>query len=194
MVNLTTKERARSTTQIIFPDVIRLTIDSPLGKLTAFSDGRTGWTSSALGLDDHLPDWQVRASRQDLFRQLESLLQSDHNADAKIEFVGRGKVEAHPASILKISSTAGPIQIWIDTNSGDVLEMEYQRVVARGSGPTVEDFFTDYRWVKKTIRLPFHIHTLSDGKPYMDTEVVEVTYNRGLQTQALSQKPMSQNP
>ena len=190
MVNLDTKEHARSTSEIIFPNVVRLTTDGPLGELVAFSDGDSGWASSAMGLDDRLPDWQIKASRQDLFRQLETLMQSDGNPDRKVEFVERGKVEDRPADILKISSaTAGSVRVWIDAGSGDLLELEYQRIVGRGSGPLVTDFFSDYQWVNKTIRIPFRIHTLSDGQPYMDTEVVRVEYNKGLKGDVLSKKP-----
>ena len=190
MVNLATKERAQATSEVIFPDVIRLTSDSPFGELIAFSDSHSAWASSGLGLDERLPEWQIKASRQDLFRQLETLLQSDRNPDRKVELTERGKVEDRPADILKISSSAaGTIRLWVDAVSGDLLELEYQRVVAGGSGPLVTDFFSDYRWVNKTIRIPFHIHTLSDGQPYMDTEVVRVEYNRGLKSETLSQKP-----
>jgi hypothetical protein len=190
MVNLTSKERAQATSEIIFPDVIRLTSDSPFGELIAFSDSHSAWASSALGLDERLPDWQIKASRQDLFRQLETLLQSDRNPDRKLEFTERSKVDDRPADILKISSgVAGTVRLWVDAVSGDLLELEYQRVVARGSGSLVTDFFSDYRWVNKTIRVPFRIHTLSDGQPYMDTDVVGVEYNRGLKAETLSQKP-----
>jgi hypothetical protein len=192
MVNLATQAKARATSQIIFPDVIRLTTDSPFGDLVAFSDGQAAWSSSPLGMDEQLPDWQVKASRQDLFRQLESLLQSDQNPGRKVEFAERGKVDARPADILRISSaSAGTVRVWIDVASGDPLEMEYQRVVVRGAGPMVTDFFSDYRWVNKTVRVPFHIHTLSDGQPYMDTQVLHVEYNRGLKLEVLSQKPAS---
>ena len=192
MVNLTTKEKARSTSQIIFPDIIRLTTDSPFGQLIAFSDGQSAWESSSFGSDNRLPDWQIKASRQDLFRQLETLLQSDRNPDRKIEFAERDKVQGRAADILKITSAAaGTVRIWIDVASGDLLEMEYQRVVVRGAGPIITDFFSDYRWVNKTIRVPFHIHTLSDGQPYMDTAVVRAEYNKGLTADVLNQKPQA---
>lgn len=190
MVNLATPAKARATSQIIFPDVIRLTTESAFGEIIAFSDGQAAWSSSALGMDERLPDWQIKASRQDLFRQLESLLQSDRNPDRKVEFEEHGKVDAKPADILKISSaSAGTVRVWIDVASGDVLEMEYQRVVVRGAGPMVTDFFSDYRWVNKRARVPFHIHTLSDGQPYMDTQVLHAEYNRGLKLEALTRKP-----
>jgi hypothetical protein len=192
MVNLTTKGKARSTSQIIFPDVIRLTTDSPFGQLIAFCDGQAAWESSSFGSDNRLPDWQIKASRQDLFRQLESLVQSDRNPERKIEFVERGKVNGRPADILKISSAStGTVRVWVDAASGNLLEMEYQRVVARGEGPLVTDFFSEYRWVNKTVRVPFHIHTLSDGQPYMDTQVLHADYNGGLKVEVLNQKPPS---
>ncbi len=190
MVNLATKETARSTSQIIFPDVIRLSSDSPFGQIIAFCDGQTAWESSPLGIDNRLPNWQIKASRQDLYRQLESLLLSDQDPDRKVEAAERGKVNGWPADSLKISSaSAGTVRIWVDAGSGDLLEMEYQRVVAKGEGPLIDEFYSDYRWVNKTVRVPFHIHTLSDGEPYMDTEIVRAEYNKGLKADVLAQKP-----
>jgi len=192
MLNLASKEKARTTSQIIFPDVIRLSTESPLGEVTAFSDGQSAWASFALGTDDRLPEWQMKASRQDLFRQLESLLQSDRLAGRKVEFAEHGQVEKKAADILKISSpSSGSVRLWVDAASGDVLELEYQRVVARGEGPLVTDFYSDYRWVNKTVRVPFHTHTISDGQPYMDTQVLRADYNRGLKVEVLNQKPQS---
>jgi len=190
MLNLAADGRAQATSQIIFPNVLRLTTDSPLGEITAFSDGHTGWVSSGMGVDDHLPDWQTKAARQDLFRQIESLLLSDRDLDRKVEFVEHGQVEARPASVLQVSSqTAGIIRLWIDDATGDLLKIEYRRMVPRGTGPLVTDFFSDYRWVKKTLRIPFYVHTLSDGQPYMDLRILRVEYNRGLQAETLGQKP-----
>ncbi len=190
MLNLAADGRAKATFQIVFPNVIRLTTDSPLGEITAFSDGKTAWASSAFGSDDHLPEWQIKAARQDLFRQVESLLQSDRDPDKKIEFVEHSQIESRPAGVLQISSAVtGTIRIWIDDASGDLLQVEYRRIVANGSGPRVTDFFSDYRWVNKTLRVPFHIHTLSDGQPYMDTQVLRAEYNHGLQAEVLGRKP-----
>jgi hypothetical protein len=190
MLNLAADGRARATWQIIFPNVLCLTTDSPLGEITAFSNGQAGWVSSGMGVDDHLPDWQIRAAPQDLFRQIESLLQSDRDPDKKLEFIEHGQVDARPASVLQVTSlAAGIIRLWIDDASGDLLKIEYRRVVARGTGPLVTDFFSDYRWVKKTLRIPFYIHTLSDGQPYMDMRILRVEYNRGLQAETLGQKP-----
>lgn len=189
MVNLAADGRAKATFEIVFPNAIRLTTDSPLGEVTAFSDGKTAWASSVLGVDEALPEWQVRAARQDLFRQLEFLLQSDRDPDKKVEFVERSQVEARPADVIQITSgVAGTIRFWIDVASGDVLELEYRRIVARGTGPVVADFFSDYRWVNNTLRIPFHTHTLSDGQPYMDTRVLRAEYNRGLRAEVLGQK------
>lgn len=192
MVSLAADGKAQATFEIVFPNVIRLTTDSPLGKVTAFSDGKTAWAASSLGIDQALPEWQIKASRQDLFRQLESLLQSDRDPDKKVEFVEDSKVEERPANVLQISSpVAGSIRLWVDVASGDVRKIEYRRIVARGTGPVVTDFFSDYRWVDKTLRVPFYIHTVSDGQPYMDTRVLRAEYNRDLQAEILGQKPPS---
>jgi hypothetical protein len=187
--------KAQETVQIIFPTTIRLTTESDLGEITAFFDGTTGWCQTQWGIDDPLPQWQTRAAQQDLFRQLESLLQSNHDPERTVEFVERGEVDAKPADVLQVSSQqGGAIRLWIDVASGDVLKLEYPRLVPRGKGPVASDFFSDYRWVGQVVRVPFKIRSLADGEPYMDTIVTRIEYNKGIRPEDLARKDSVKAP
>jgi hypothetical protein len=187
LLELTQKSKARETVQIVPPDAIRLTTESDAGKVVAFCDDKTSWAESEdFGLDDHLPNWQLKAAQQDLFRELVFLLQSDHDPSRTVRFVKTEVVEGKSADVIEISAErGGTVRLWIDTKSGDVAELQYPRIVQRGEGPLVSDFFSDYRLIHDKLRVPFKIHTLTDGQPYMDTAVVQIQYNTGLRVENL---------
>jgi len=178
---------ARQTVEIILPDTIRLTNTAGAAEITAFFDGISGWIKSPWGVDNLLPPWQRTAAEQDLMRQLESLLQSDHDNRKTVEFVESAAVGDRMANVLKISTpVAGNVRLAIDAVSCDSLRLEYTRIGPRGPGPLITDFYSDYRKLPNGLRMPFRIRTLSDGKPYMETVVTSVEYNRGLRAEALS--------
>lgn len=195
MVQLSTEAKATETIQILIPDSIRLATKSDLGETLSFCDGKSGWSWTEYGMDDSIAAWQIKAAQQDVFRQLEFLVQSDRDPERTVEFVERANVEGKAADVLQISSSVGAVRLWIDAISGDVVELEYPRIVPSGQGALVIDFYHDYRRVEKGLRIPFKVHTLTDGQPYMDTTVKHVEYNNGLRLEALSRKdvPKSRN-
>jgi hypothetical protein len=187
MVELSSGATAEETIQILFPRSIRLSMVSGLGDTISYCDGEKGWAVSDLGVDESIAEWQVQAARQDVLRQLEFLVQSDRYSDRSVDFVNRGEIAGRAADELQIKPTEGdPVFLWIDVASGDVLKLEYPRVVPRGKGPLVTDFYTDYRSAGRSFRIPYKIHTDSDGKPYMDTVVQQIEYNKGLRMEDLA--------
>jgi len=192
LTDLASGAEAQETLQLLSSGAIRLEAASPLGETTSFYGGKTAWSVTEIGLDTSLPEWQLKAARQDLFRQLEFLVQSDHDPERSVEFVESDQVAGRAADVIEISSPeAGKVRLWIDSASGDVVKGEYPRIVSRGVGPRVTDFYSDYQWVDKLVRIPVKTHTLSDGQPYIDTIVVNSKYNQGLRAEDM-QKPPSQ--
>jgi len=189
MVEIASGSKASETVDVIFPNMIRLTQHFDNKEVSAYFDGIAGWIKSPWGSDDVIPTWQRDAAGQELMRQLELLLQSDRNSQNKIEYVKATRIGDKQADVLDISSPAGgKIRVSIDSASGDVLALEYPRIGPRGPVATVTDFYSDYRKLSNGVRMPFKIHTLADGAPYMDTEVSNVTYNQGLRASVLSRK------
>ena len=189
MVASATGSKARQTVEIIFPRTIRLTNTVETTEITAFFDGVSGWIKSPWGVDDPLPAWQRTAAQQDVGRQLESLLQSDHDSRKTVEYLGSSEAGGNMADVLSISAPgAGAIRLVIDVETGDPLRLEYHRIGPRGPGPLITDFYSDYRKVAFGLRIPFRVRTLSDGKPYMETVITSIEYNRGLRSEVLGRR------
>jgi zinc protease len=181
--------KPRQVLRIITPRVIHLMSEMGPGmKITAFFDGTRSWATSPWGTDDPLPAWQAQAAAQDLFRQLELLLLSDRDPERTLDSFERTEVQGKPAESVRIvDKNAGEVKLWVDAASGEPLQIEYRRIVARGQAPVVIDRFSDFRDVGG-IRTPFKISTVSDGVPYMDTTVAKVEYNTGLTLADLAKK------
>jgi hypothetical protein len=172
--------KASETVEVILPSTIRLTQHFENMEVSAFFDGITGW---------FLPSWQRDAAAQELMRQLEVLLQSDRDGRNTIEYVKSGKVEEKAVDVLDISSpTGGKLRLTIDSASGEALALEYPHIGPRGPVETYAEFYSDYRKLSNGVRVPFKIRTLSDGRPYMETEVGSVRYNLGLRSNVLGRK------
>ena len=189
MVASATGSKARQTVEIIFPRTIRLTNTVETTEITAFFDGVSGWIKSPWGVDDPLPPWQRTAAQQDLARQLECVLQSDRDGRKTVEFAEFSKVGEKMADVLKISVPAGgAMRLAIDSESGDPIRLEYHRIGPQGPGPLITDFYGDYRKTPYGLRMPFQVRTLSDGKPYMETVITSIEYNRGLRSDVLGRR------
>ncbi len=189
MVELGTGSRAAQTVQVICPRTILLTNHVEEYEIAAFFDGIGGWIKSPWGDDNIVPPWQRDAAEQELMRQWELLLQSDRDSRKTVAYVKSAKVGDKSADVLSVSTAAGgTVTISIDSATGDVLTLEYPRIGPRGPLATVTDYFSDYRKAANGLRVPFKIHTLSGGQPYMDTTVVSLEYNRGLRAEVLGRK------
>lgn len=138
--------------------------------------------------EQEYPAWQAKAAAQDLVRQLEFLLLSDRDPERTLDSFQRTEVQGKPAESVRIvDKHVGEVKLFIDAASGEPLQLEYRRILARGQGPVVTDRFSDFRDVGG-MRTPFKISSFSDGVPYMDTAVEKVEYNTGLTLADLARK------
>jgi hypothetical protein len=175
--------------RLLPPNAIRQTSILGPNEIVAFSDGTRGWVKSPWGLDLTLPEWQLRAARQDVARQLEILVLADRDPTIRLDLVGADEVDGIPAAILRIFADQDrDLKLWQDAASGLPLKLEYRRIGPRGYGETVEDRFEDYRDVDG-LRVPFLITTRTNGEAYMQAKVLRLTYNSGLQPEELSRPP-----
>jgi hypothetical protein len=138
-------------------------------------------------MDDPLPDGQVRAARQDLFRQLETLVLANEDPAVVLEILMPEKAAGRDATVVRIFRDEDcDVMLWLDTKTGLPIRLQYPRVKPKGLGEIVEDVYDDYRIVNG-LRAPFRIVTSTDGQPYMETMVVTVAYNTGLKARELAE-------
>lgn len=188
MTQAATGATAGQRIEIVYPSSIRLTSRVANVDIVAFCCDGQSWAQFPMGTEDPLPDWQQTAALQDILRQLESLLLSGETSGRKVEYEKSEEVDSRLADVLVITDEkAGPVRLWVDRLSGEPLRLSYQRITPSGRGPMVTDLFSDYRPAGK-LRLPFKITSLTDGDPYMETVVEEVTYNTGLTVEALAKR------
>ncbi len=177
---------ARQTVQIVFPRTLRYTNSVGQTEVSAFFDGSAGWVKSPWGFDRSLPDWQTKAAEQDIFRQIEGLLRSDRNLERTVAFVESREVHGQAADGIEIrDKRAGVVRLWIHASSGDPVALQYHRITARGEAGEVVEYFRDFKETSG-VRTPRRISTRIDGKPYMETVVLDVAYNTGLKTETLA--------
>jgi hypothetical protein len=188
MVESATGSKASETVEAIFPGTIRLTQKFDGNEVTAFCDGLTGWVKAPWDTENLLPSWQRDAAQQELLRQLEYLLVSDRDSHKTIAYV-KSVSGDRPGDVLDISAPAGgSVRVTIDSASGEVIAVEYKRIGPRGPQAAITDLYSDYRTTANGLRVPFKIRTVADGKPYMESVVTDVTYNRGLRPEVLGRK------
>ncbi|HLY17461.1 MAG TPA: hypothetical protein VKR61_09560 [Bryobacteraceae bacterium] len=185
MMEKATGAKASRTVEVIMPRTVRLTDHTEGGEISACFDGLSGWIKSPWGLEEMLPPWQRDAAEQELLRQPEKFLLSDRDG-AQVEYVKSGKVGEKSTDVLDITTAAGAkVRLAIDSASGDILTLEYERIGPRGPVAKITDSFRDYRSTAGGARTPFKMSTLSDGQPYMETTVLKLEYNRGLRADVL---------
>jgi hypothetical protein len=177
--------KADRTLQIVPPSIIlqRDLLAGAMG-IQAFFDGESGVIRSQWGLDA-LPDWQLAAARQDVFRQLETLLLSDRMPSRTVSFVDRQKLDKGDADVVEIAEGEQmKVRLWIDAGSGELRKMSYPQMTTRGEGPPREDLYDDPVEFDG-VRLPSRITTVQQGAPVMEILVKNVRYNTGLDAAAL---------
>lgn len=179
----------KQTMEVSLPSAIRQTNYIGPREIVAFSDGTRGWVKSPWGLDEGLPEWQLRAARQDLFRQLETLVLRNEDPGVHLEVVGSDTIGTRDFVVLRVFLDEDrDVKLWQDVSTGLPSKLEYRRVGLRGLGETVVDTFEEYREVGG-LRMPSLIRTSANGEPYMQAAVVEIAYNTGLTAEALARVP-----
>ena len=173
------------TTQIIVPDVFRQENRMPLGAMTLFLQGDTGWMNSPQG-QGPMPGPQVKEMRSTLFRMRETLLLSASHAGRKVNFVQQDEVDGKTADVIEISSTdSGSIRLWVESENSVVVKSIHQRSSGEGGPAEVEQIYSDYREVDG-IRMPFKTQVNQGGKEVATLTLTEVIYNSGLDVETLS--------
>ncbi|HZL57233.1 MAG TPA: insulinase family protein, partial [Bryobacteraceae bacterium] len=169
--------KATQTTQWLTPSYFRQENVLPFGKITTYSDGKTGWAATPQGVVP-VPDAQMKQVRFETFRMWPTLMLSDRDADRVVTAAGNGKVE--------ISDKDGhSVLLSFDSQTG---LPESETYAAPGSAGDVIEAYSDWR-DEGGIKLPHRITLIQDGHHYADVTVSGVTVNQHLTAEQLSKKP-----
>jgi hypothetical protein len=166
--------------QRIFPDTLRQEQKLPFGEIDVFSDGKTGWIRNPQGLGPLSPP-VAQQIRQDMFRNVLSLVLSDGSADRKLSGVDDHTVD--------ISNAAGDqARLTIDPATGLPSKISYMTSPMAGPASEVVETYTAWKAVNE-VMLPFEYVIEQAGKKSVEGKISSYRINSGLKVEDLSKKP-----
>jgi len=154
----------------------RVEQELPFGKVTVYTDGKSGWLASPQGTQA-LPDAVLKQVGGEMFRRLNSLLLSDRDPERTVNAVG--------PDVIEISDQQGhSVRVQLDPSSGLPVKTTY-----RGQqGADSEDTYSEWKEVGG-VKLPHKTVTTQGGKRMAESKIAEIRINSGITAEELSQKP-----
>jgi len=163
----------------VAPGYIRQDVELPFGKMSSYTDGKTGWLQTPQGMLP-MPAEVLKQAQGELFRDLLHVLIADRDASLQVNATGKNTIE--------ISSRDGKnVRIEFDESTGLPAREVYQEAGQKGPAE-VQEAFSDWREVDG-LKVPFKILVQQGGKPFGDLTVQEYKFNTGMKPEELSQKP-----
>ena len=168
--------KMKQTNQYLAPSIFRQEQEiPPVGKITAFTDGKTGWMATPQGIQN-MPGEILKQAQGESFRQMESLALSGRD--------GSRTVNALDDHTVQISSSDGQsVKLELDPATG----LPAKETYTQGPAAVVETF-SDWRDAGG-VRMPYKIVIEQNGRKLGDVTVSEYRFNTGLKAEDLSKKP-----
>jgi zinc protease len=164
----------------LLPGVFRQENTLPFGKLTAYTDGKTGWLTSPQG-KMALSGPQLKQAQGELFRSYFSLLLSDRDPGRTVALAGDNR--------LKISDSNGnSVELKIDPATKLISTISYLQEQPSSQPMSINMDFSDYRFVDD-IKVPFKYAATQNGKDMSETTVSDCKLNSGLKLEDLAKQP-----
>jgi hypothetical protein len=171
------KQRAKR----IFPNVLRQEQELPFGKIDVFSDGEAGWIKTPQGLAPILPPPVAQQIRQEVFRNILSLVRSDDYPDRTLSGVDDHTVEI-------ASSTGDKARLTLDSATGLPAKISYMTTPMAGTPVEVVETYSAWKAVND-VMLPFEYGIEQAGKKFAEGKITSYQINSGLKVEDLSKKP-----
>jgi hypothetical protein len=164
----------------IFPAIFRQDVALPSGRISAYSDGKTGWITAPQGWGA-LAGVQRKQLESDLFRSYFRLLLSD-----RIEGRTVNKVDV---DLVEITDTTGQLtRIEFDPKTGLPRRGTFDVPQAAGAPLFTEEAYDDFREVDG-IKFPFKTVITQGGKKFADVVVTDCKINPPIRQIELSMRP-----
>jgi zinc protease len=181
------KMKAKQSINHILGKAYRQENELPIGKITAFFDGKSGWLAQqqAGGPVQSMPIGGpvLEQVRGQLFREYFTLLGS--NADAT-----RDVIAVEPG-VLEIRNTQGmTTRLLYDAATGMPKGQQYSAPgnMMGGAAATVEEQYSDFRAVEG-FQIPFATTTRQGQQTGGETKYTDVKLNKGMVAEELAKKP-----
>jgi len=151
----------------------------PMGQISAYYDGKTGWISMPQGVQT-LAGAQLKQVEGDLFRLYFRLLLSDRIEGRTLTGVDPNTVEIREGSDI--------VRVAFDPQTGLPRKMSYDSVPMAGAPRPVEEDFSDFHDVSG-VKVPFHVDILEGGTKFAALTVEDYKINTGLKPEDISKRP-----
>jgi zinc protease len=174
------KMKAKQTTRWLTPSHMRQENELPFGKMAMYFDGTIGWLVSPQG-SMPLGGPVLKQVREQVFRNLFTLLTSDRDATRTVNAAGDGVVE--------ISDKQGNlVMASVDPKTGMPLKLSYQSVQAGGPAGKVDEVYAEWKDVGG-IKLPHKITMQQGERVAAEVNIQQWTLNSGLTADDVSKRP-----
>jgi len=166
--------KLKQTNQWLSTGRFRQEVEAPFGKLSSFTDGRSGWVRGPQG-EGALAGPMLKQAQGEIFRSYFGLMSSDRNPDRTVNYAGPGALD--------ISDQSGnSVRLMVDEATGMPLKTSYP-----GSQGTIEESWSDLREVDG-MKVPFKIKVTQNGKNFAEVTVQELKVNTGITEEQLSKR------
>jgi hypothetical protein len=165
----------------VAPSHLRQDQDLPIGKVTAYFDGVSGWIHSPQGLGP-LQEPFLGQMRSGVFRLPFSLWLSDRDSSRTISAV--------EDAVIEISDSQGNwVRVQVDEKSGLPVKERY-RTPGMGGAPAseLEETYGDWKEAAGVL-LPHKIEIRRGGEKAMEMTIEEITINGGITAEELGKRP-----
>jgi hypothetical protein len=162
----------------VAPNTLRQEQELPIGKVIAYSDGKSGWLLVPQGLMP-MPPPVLKQAQGEIFREWITLMLSDRDASRTVAATDPNTVE--------ISTAGESVQVEFDPATGLPKRQMYKEGMGAQSAD-VKETYLDWRDVDG-IKLPFKVQIEQNGKKAGEATVSEIKLNTGLSADELSKKP-----
>jgi len=172
--------KVKQVSMYLAPDQLRQEQELPFGKITVYTDGKSGFLATPQGVQS-MPAEVLKQALGVLFRQHSALMLSDRDASRTVNAVGENAIE--------ISASNGlSVRIDFDPGTGLPTREVYTEPGQNGAPAETADIFSDWREVAG-IKLPFKAVQQENGVKMLEMTVSEYKINSGLAAAELSKRP-----
>lgn len=170
----------KRTDRWVAPSDFREDTELPVGSVSIYGDGKTGWMASPQARVP-LPPTQLKPVQDKLLRLFFPMLLSDRLPGRTVSWIGEGA--------LQISDEQGStVRLFIDEKTGMPVKVEYASPALNGRPSTIDETYDGFEEVDG-IKVPNRITIIQNGHKYADVIVESVKLNTGLKSEDLSKKP-----
>lgn len=166
----------------VAPAHFRQNIEAPFGKVSTYSDGKTGWMVTPQGTQD-LPAPMLRQAQGEAFRNMYTLILSDRQANRVVNAISDTTVE------ITDKPSGMTARLEFDPSNGLPAKLHYRSEGGMGGGPAqVISTYSDYKPVSG-IQIPHRVVIEQNGKKFAEGTISNLTVNPTVSLEELAKKP-----